>query len=302
MTAMLVIKTQALFPRQNETAGQEKIQFSASMSSASKSESLLFEQVAIEAGKLDRAFLPSLSRRLNIENASQPTTMHFTRQLLWSELLNEEMLAMLVLLGTALLVVPWLTIRHYMTLDRAAIEHERSAYLATHDLLTDLPNRFLFLDRFEQACHNWQRNAASFALLLIDLDHFKAINDNHGHEVGDQVLIATGNRMKLELRACDTIARQGGDEFVVLLVNILNADDARKVGEKLLATIADPIDTTAGQLKITCSIGLAICPAHGESLDILLKHADHAMYNAKGRGRNKVSVFATDPGRVNELG
>lgn len=294
MTAMLIIKAQALIPRQTDHAGQERIQFSASMLSTTKVESLLFEQAAIEAGQVDRAFLPSLKRRLNIENASQPTTMLFERQLLWSELLNQEMLTILVLLGCGLLIAPWLTIRHYMMLDRAASEHERSAYLATHDLLTDLPNRFLFLDRFEQAFRNWQRNSASFALLLIDLDHFKEVNDSHGHEVGDQVLIATGNRMKQELRACDTIARQGGDEFVVLLVNILNVDDARTVGEKLLTVIANPIDTAVGPVRISCSIGIAICPAHGESLDILRKRADQAMYNAKECGRNKLTVFSTD--------
>lgn len=296
MTAMLIIKAQALIPRQSGHAGQERMQFSAFMSSTTKAESLLFERAAVEAGQLDRAFLPSLKRQLSIENSSQPTSMHFDRQLLWSELLNQEMLTILALLGSALLIVPWLTIRHYMTLDRAASEHERSAYLATHDLLTDLPNRFLFLDRFEQALRNWQRNSAPFALLLIDLDHFKEVNDRHGHEVGDQVLIATGNRMKQELRACDTIARQGGDEFIVLLVNVLDVIDARTVGEKLLTAIAEPIESAVGPLKINASIGIAICPAHGESLDILRKRADQAMYNAKECGRNKVSVFSSDAG------
>lgn len=301
MTALLIIKTQALIPRQTEHAGLERIRFSASIFSTTKAESLLFEQAAAETGKLDRAFLPSLKRRLSIENSSQPTTMFLERQLLWSELLNQEMLTMLVLLGSGLLIVPWLTIRHYMMLDRAASEHERSAYLATHDLLTDLPNRFLFLDRFDQALRNWQRNTASFALLLIDLDHFKEVNDKHGHEVGDQVLVATGNRMKQELRACDTIARQGGDEFVVLLVNILNVEDAEKVGEKLLAIIAEPIETAAGPVRISCSIGIAICPSHGESLDILRKRADQAMYNAKEGGRNKVAVYSAASCRENEL-
>jgi diguanylate cyclase (GGDEF)-like protein len=108
--------------------------------------------------------------------------------------------------------------------------------------------------------------------------------------------------MQQELRACDTIARQGGDEFVILLVNILNLDDARAVGKKLLATIAEPIETTAGTLKISCSIGIAICPAHGECLDILRKHADQAMYEAKEQGRNMVSVFAAETSRADEPG
>jgi diguanylate cyclase (GGDEF)-like protein len=98
--------------------------------------------------------------------------------------------------------------------------------------------------------------------------------------------------MTRELRSFDTVARHGGDEFVVLLANVLNADDARKVGEKLLAAVAAPIITAAGPLLISCSVGVAICPEHGETLDTLRRHADQAMYRAKDQGRNAVSVFA----------
>lgn len=296
MTAMLVIKAQALFPSQNKPADLQKISFSAYIASAANSESLLFEQKATQAGELDSLFLPSFKRRLSIDNASQPTLMIFNRQLLWSDLITQETVSLLAFLAGALCLVPWLTIRHYGALDRATIEHERSAYLATHDLLTDLPNRFLFLDRFEQAFQNWQRNGNSFALLLIDLDHFKDVNDHHGHEVGDQVLIAAGKRMSQELRSCDTVARHGGDEFVILLVNILNAEDARKVGEKLLAAMSEPMETSAGVLRISCSIGISICPTHGETMDTLRKHADQAMYCSKALGRNTVSVHAVAAG------
>jgi len=294
MMALLLIKTEALMPAQIQQDDHGKIHVTATLAAAANPESLLFEQTASQPGRLDRLLLPGFTRRLSINNTSQPTMMVFERQLLWSDLLSRETVAILMLLGGALLLVPWVTVRHYMTLDRAAVEYERSAYLATHDLLTDLPNRFLFQDRFEQALQQWQRNGNSFALLLVDLDHFKEINDCHGHEVGDQVLIACGQRMAQQLRACDTVARHGGDEFVILLGNILNTEDARGVGEKLLAAFAEPVETTAGALFVSCSIGIAVCPAHGESLDVLRKAADRAMYRSKELGRNAVSVFTSE--------
>ena len=298
MIALLVIKTQALIPAQGQSADHNGIQFSAHLASAANPESLIFEQTATESGELDRLLLPNLSRRLKVDSPSQPTIIQFSRQLRWSDLLNPETLTMLALLGTALLAVPWVILRHYLSLDRASHEHERAAYLATHDLLTNLPNRFLFADRFEQAIRTWQRSGTPFALLLVDLDHFKEINDRHGHDVGDQVLIASGNRMARELRACDTVARHGGDEFIILLAYVQNADDARSVGEKLLAAVAEPIETTAGPQFISCSIGVSVCPLHGASLDVLRRSADRAMYQAKEAGRNAVTVFSSDIGEM----
>lgn len=294
MMALLVIRTQALIPAINDHDDHEKIHFAATLASAANPESLLFERQAVPAGRLDQLFLPKFSRRENINNASQPTLMVFDRQLLWSDVLSREALMLMALLGVALLFVPWLTLRHYIALDRSAIEYERSAYLATHDLLTDLPNRILFKDRFEQVFQNWQRNGASFALMLVDLDHFKDINDQHGHEIGDQVLLTSAKRMAHQLRACDTVARHGGDEFVVLLANILSPDDAAHVGEKLRAAIVEAIETNDGPLKVSCSIGIAVCPVHGDSLDVLRKSADRAMYRAKAQGRNSVSVFSSE--------
>jgi len=291
MTAMLLIRTQALVPAQFRSGEPQAMQMSASLVAPAKADSLLFQQIAAEAGKLDSALLPRFRRQIDIDSPTQPTQLQFERQLRWSELLSGDLLSMLLVLAGALILIPWLTIRHYLALNRASLEHERSAYLATHDLLTDLPNRFLFIDRFEQAFRHWQRNGSAFALLLVDLDHFKAINDHYGHAVGDQVLIVSAHRMKRELRAGDTVARQGGDEFVVLIANLLDAEDAVKVGEKLLAAIAEPIETSAGSISLSCSIGIAICPSHGERLDVLLRHADQAMYQAKGSGRNAVSVY-----------
>lgn len=292
MMAMLLIKTQALIPARSQEADYVKIGVSATVVSPGNPETLLFEQNAIQATSLERLLLPRFTRQLSINSSSQPMQLRFVRQLLWHDFLQAEKLIILLLLGAALLVVPWMTIRHYRSLDRAEVEQDRSAYLATHDLLTSLPNRFLFTDRFEHALRNWQRNGQSFALMLADLDHFKEINDQHGHDVGDQVLIACASRMAGELRGCDTVARHGGDEFVILMANVTSPDDAENIGRKLLAAIAAPIETTAGTVQLSCSIGIAICPRHGINLDMLRKSADLAMYQAKDQGRNAVSVFS----------
>lgn len=295
MMALLLIKTQALVPSGSKGNERNRVHVSAWLAPVVNPQSLLFELPAVAAGMHDRLFLPIFLRQIMIDNSSQPTLMKFEQQLRWVDLLSLEMMVILALLGGALLVVPWVTMRHYLALDRAEAEHERSSYLATHDLLTGLPNRYLFMDRFEQACQRWRRDGNSFALLLLDLDHFKAINDQHGHEAGDQVLIASSKRMAAELRACDTVARHGGDEFVILLGSVLNAEDAEAVGNKLLAAFVEPIKTTAGLLKVSCSIGIAVCPEHGESLDVLRKAADKAMYQSKAKGRNAISVFVDVP-------
>lgn len=292
MMAMLVIKAQALIPARSKPADLANISVSATIVAPGNPETLLFEQNAPEAGSLERLLLPRLTRQLEIDKSSQPMQMHFVRQLLWADFLQPEGGLILLLLGTALLVVPWLTMRHYLSLDRAEAEQERSAYLATHDLLTSLPNRFLFTDRFARALHNWQRTGDSFALMLVDLDYFKEINDQHGHDVGDQVLMVCASRMADELRNCDTVARHGGDEFIIVLANMQNPEDALNVGKKLLAAVSAPIETTAGAVQISCSIGIAICPVHGINLDLLRKSADLAMYQAKNHGRNAVSVFS----------
>ncbi len=290
MTALLLIKAESLLPGSPPNTGQPAIDYSASLLSANHAPSTLFAMPAEAPEWPDRMFLPRLSRQLNIDNASQPTLMRFEQQLRWRELLSGETIIIFALLACALVTVPALILRHLKTLERGEREHERSAYLATHDLLTGLPNRFLFSDRFEQAVQQHIRNGNAFALLLIDLDHFKEINDLHGHEVGDEVLIEAARRMTHEIRACDTVARHGGDEFVVLLANTLNIEDALAVGQKLRHAVSAPASTSAGQLSLTCSIGVALYPAQGQTLDAMRKAADQAMYRAKASGRNAIAI------------
>lgn len=295
MTALLLIKTESMLPGQTTAHDVATLAYQALMTSDDNPGSTLFVRHAEATGTLDKFLLPRLNRQILIDNASQPTLMRFEQQLRWRDLLTTEFVTIFALLACALVSIPAITLRHYKALERGVREHERSAYLATHDLLTGLPNRFLFLDRFEQAVQQHVRNANSFGLLLIDLDHFKEINDSYGHEVGDEVLVETAKRMTAEIRACDTVARHGGDEFVILLANMLNAADAQTVGEKLLAAISAPLKTSAGQLQITGSIGVAIYPEHGTSLDAIRRAADQAMYQAKKMGRNMVSTPGGDP-------
>jgi diguanylate cyclase (GGDEF)-like protein len=169
--------------------------------------------------------------------------------------------------------------------------NEALTQLATHDVLTGLPNRKLFGDRLQQALAAARRNSAHLAVAYIDLDEFKPVNDKYGHAVGDQLLKETAMRIKDCMREADTVARIGGDEFLVLLPLIESEQDARAVAEKIRFTLNKPFDITGASLSISSSIGIAIYPEHGGDENALLMNADAAMYFAKESGRNGVSVF-----------
>jgi diguanylate cyclase (GGDEF)-like protein len=291
MTALLVIRSDALLPGPAAPAVPKTMSFAAQLRSAGRSDNLLFSQEAEPVGWLNTWLLPRFRHEIVIDNVSQPTVLTFEQQLSWPDLLTAEFLIIIGLLACAFVTVPALSLRHLRAVERGARELERSAYLATHDLLTGLPNRFLFMDRFEQAVQQHIRSGNSFALLLLDLDHFKEINDQYGHEVGDTVLVESARRMTGEIRACDTVARHGGDEFVVLLANTLDSADALAVAEKIRHAIAQPLESASCLLRITPSIGVAMYPADGKTLDELRRAADEAMYEAKKNGRNAVSGF-----------
>ena len=162
---------------------------------------------------------------------------------------------------------------------------------AHYDTLTGLPNRFLALDRLAQMLTDATREKTSFAVLFIDLDDFKKVNDTLGHEVGDKLLIVAGQRLRESLREIDTVARLGGDEFVVLLGNISSASDSVSVIEKISNQFKRPFPIDNRELVITSSIGIAIYPHDASTSSELLRNADSAMYNAKELGRNTYSFF-----------
>jgi diguanylate cyclase (GGDEF)-like protein/PAS domain S-box-containing protein len=166
---------------------------------------------------------------------------------------------------------------------------EQIEYQAYHDALTGLPNRLLFKDRLTVALAHARRVSRPLAIMFLDLDRFKLVNDTLGHSVGDQLLRVVATRLASTLREEDTIARMGGDEFTVLLSRV-DADGAAKIAAKLLETIALPIEIEGQELFITTSIGIALYPNDGESAETLLKDADNAMYRAKDAGRNSYQL------------
>ncbi len=168
----------------------------------------------------------------------------------------------------------------------------RISYMASHDSLTKLPNRALLQDRIKQTlAHNHRRNQQA-AVLFIDLDKFKIINDTLGHDIGDGVLMETSNRLLAEVRSEDTVARQGGDEFIILLSTINHPEDAGQVAQKLMESLALPFYIKGKELHIGASIGIAIFPSDGDDMGTLLKNSDIAMYHAKEMGRGNYQFFS----------
>lgn len=164
------------------------------------------------------------------------------------------------------------------------------------DGLTGLPNRILFHDRLESALHDARRTGELLAVLFIDLDRFKGINDSLGHAVGDQVLVAVAERLLGSVRASDTVARYAGDEFTVILRHVNGRADVSRVATKLLAGMQAPLTLENGaELHVTCSVGVSLYPDDATDADGLLKQADMAMYSAKGEGRNNVKAFGNVP-------
>ena len=168
------------------------------------------------------------------------------------------------------------------------------SHLAQHDCLTDLPNRILLRDRLTQAIALAHRNGNRLAVLFLDLDGFKHINDSLGHTVGDKVLQSIAARLVGAVRHSDTVSRQGGDEFVILLSEVKNAGDAAISARKVLASLTMPHRVAQHHLHVAASIGLTTYPDDGEDAETLIKNADTAMYHAKGSGRNNYKFFKKD--------
>ncbi|MGH9165915.1 MAG: EAL domain-containing protein [Acidimicrobiales bacterium] len=171
----------------------------------------------------------------------------------------------------------------------AALVHQ-----AFHDGLTGLPNRALFLDRLRHTLSRSARRGDDTAVLFLDVDRFKLVNDGLGHAVGDEVLVAVAERLRSVLRAGDTVARFGGDEFVVLCEQVSGRDEAMGVAERVAAGLAQPFTVGDSEIALTASIGLAMASGSDEGADALLRDADAAMYKAKDRGRDRIDVFGDD--------
>ena len=187
-------------------------------------------------------------------------------------------------------------IDHYIAVFSDISERKKSEtnlqFLATHDVLTNLPNRTLLRERLDFSLLRASRNKNKIAIFFVDLDRFKNINDTLGHHVGDDLLQAVAKRLKACFRLSDTVARQGGDEFVILIDEFIDTNYLMGLAEKLMLMLQAPYDLDEHELHVTASIGISIYPDDGEDASMLLKHADVAMYRAKSNGKNVYSFYS----------
>ena len=170
--------------------------------------------------------------------------------------------------------------------------------MATHDFLTGLPNRVLLLDRFNIAAALAHRNKAMLAVMSLDLDKFKTINDTLGHDAGDQVLKAVSTRLTGIIRASDTLARVGGDEFILVMLETKRREDVTFIAQKILDAFKEPLIADGHELHLSTSIGIAIYPQDAQDLETLTKQSDAAMYYSKGHGRNQLKFFSDGDVRI----
>jgi len=168
---------------------------------------------------------------------------------------------------------------------------QRLAFLAHHDSLTSLPNRTLLVDRLTQAVTFARRNKRLAAVLFLDLDNFKNINDTLGHVTGDNLLRAVGQRLRSIVRAGDIVARPAGDEFIIVLTDVARIDVVAKLTQKVIGAFSKPFAVEDGELFVNTSIGVSIYPFDGEDVEALIRNADTAMYQAKDRGRNNFQLY-----------
>ncbi|MCX7896475.1 MAG: diguanylate cyclase [Rhodocyclaceae bacterium] len=182
-------------------------------------------------------------------------------------------------------------IGNFIDITELKAAEEKLRQLAHHDPLTGLPNRALLIDRLQLAIKQADRRHRLLAVCFLDLDGFKEINDTHGHEIGDRLLVEITQRLTSALRAGDTVARLGGDEFVLLLVDLATVEELEQVLARVMAQLSAPIEISGLTIGISASIGVTLYPLDDAGSDGLLRHADHAMYRAKQAGRNRYEIY-----------
>ena len=208
---------------------------------------------------------------------------------------SNSTLASLIAMGTVTILIITLVISAYdahmaalsaREAQALQITNEQLRNIALFDALTGLPNRLLLIDRLEQAMVRANRNRDSCAMMFVDLDGFKGVNDTHGHNIGDELLKSVATRLTGCLRTEDTVARTGGDEFIIVLSGIGKGQSLADIGTKITDEMARAFEVNGRELNISCSIGISAYPEDGEHLEVLMRHADLAMYHVKNAGRN----------------
>ncbi len=242
----------------------------------------------LSSGRHDAAFYDRMWQTLSEQGYWQGE--------IWNRRKNGELFPELLGISTVRDTQGRLT--HYIAVfsditERKATE-AKIEYLAHHDALTHLPNRILLRDRFEQAVAHASRNNSLVALLFLDLDHFKRINDTMGHDIGDHLLQGIATRLVNCLREVDIVCRQGGDEFIIVLTDLMDNDTVVQIAQKILLQLNAPFDIDGMQIVTSFSIGISIYPVDNMSFEGLLNQADTAMYAAKKQGRNTFRFFSND--------
>ena len=174
----------------------------------------------------------------------------------------------------------------FSDITQSKAELETVAHQAQHDYLTNLPNRLLFRDRFNQQLAMARRYSKKFAVIYIDLDRFKPVNDTLGHQVGDLLLIAVADRLKAQVREVDTVSRMGGDEFAILISEVTSRNDVTNLADKILTALSQPYALDGHTINISGSLGISMYPDDGGDMDTIMNKADAAMYQAKRSGSN----------------
>ncbi len=243
---------------------------------------LLFRHAEIQASRLESALLPLFKWQLDMRATSnEPFVIEISKQMRWQDFDLPALTSIVLIEFVVLVVLVKLSFEHHSH-DRERREHElRLAYLASHDSLTNLPNRSLLMDRLEQAILRAKRDASHLALLFLDIDRFKLVNDNYGHDAGDRFLVATAETIRGTIRAQDTLARLSGDEFVVLLEQVERRDEVDKVEGKIQDNLQATISRAYREMGVGISIGSAMYPDDGADALSLLRHADTIMYGIK---------------------
>jgi len=281
---VLVIRADTLLDRDNPTlAGMRTVLYNPAYSSTDP-EGLLQAHGSLDAGRLETLLFPCLSTGRQLDSKSQPFILLVEQQLGW-HIISWGKLALALLIGIISFAVMVVYARLYFheEMERAEMT-VRLFYLANHDVLTGLANRNLLFDRLGHAISQAARQQKQLAVLFLDLDDFKKINDSCGHEAGDSVLKSVAERLRACVRAGDTIARLGGDEFILVLENISSQEDVTHIIRKIKAGFERRFSVNGRPMQLGISIGSAIYPQDGTDVETLINHADTSMYEDKRSG------------------
>jgi len=278
---MLVILAKSLFKDSPPLNANYGVTLYNSNVAKGAREGLLYQQTLPAYGDLRTVLFPKLSMTLPLESKTQPFVLLVERQLGWGTL-NWDLLGILLVVAmiTFYVVIRYAKAYHLTQINRIQ-EANYFFHLANHDSLTGLANRNLLMDRLQHALEQAKRASSKLAVLFLDLDDFKQINDNYGHETGDRVLKCVAERLLACLRSGDTLARRSGDEFVIVLENISSRDMVEQVVDKIQKVFEQRIDIEGIDVSITMSIGFAIYPDEAEDKMELLNLADKRMYAKK---------------------